>query len=334
MRDYLMHPTQPRGAADYPVDGWDLVHFGDSPRRWVGAADRELADRVEFSLLVRAMHLTPALLAAHYVERPETYAALVNTCPGCGSVGTGRTCKKCGRARSMVAEPRPWTKSAKTCLGWELDVIQRGLTPIPFGDWQRASGAAAKLAADEKVQELQQQSEVQVAMTGVWHDEATGLDIPVRSIVSYVPREGGTLDNALGSLSLVGDASHNVWAARAYARGAHVSAALKHSLHAVASGHPRPYHVWALCEREAPFVVGRRRASADLLQAGYTALADLMGAYARAVQSQTWPGFDPVNTNPIDSWTEFTLEPWMTQGTGGSAAYFALEATRYLQAVA
>ena len=55
-------------------------------------------------------------------------------------------------------------------------------------------------------------------------------------------------------------------------------------------------------------------------------MGQLLGAYARCLATRVWPAFDVSAPNSVNAWSEIYLEPWMTQGDGGTSTYFALGA--------
>jgi hypothetical protein len=326
----LAAPTQTRGALDYPISGWDLIDFGHSPDRWVNTPKPEKNDKPDFAELVRAMHLTPQLVPSHYLERPATYQAMFLVCPICSSISSAKICRACHHARVNTTETRPWTGTAKYCLAWAQDAARRGLRVISEGEWAKATAAVARLNADSEIADLASQSSRQVVLSGVWHDTATNLDIPIRSLLAYAPTGGRSHDDMLGSLSITRDASPSYWAGHAYHRGQHIVAALKQDLYAAATNDPRPTHVWVIVERDAPHILGRRRTTPEMLIAGRTALDDLMAAYAQCLKTGHWPAFDPLVPGAQESWSQFSLEPWMTQGDGRTAMYFGVTAVNGL----
>jgi len=317
-------PSQPRGAIDYPISAHDLIGFGRSPLRWVSAKPETEAAKPRASDLVRAMALAFPWLEGHYVRRPATFQYTYLECPKCQSTGSARVCRTCGRARVQRAEERPWSGASKYCVAWAVDMASRGLAAVPASDWDDADSMAKALQADRNIQELLTQSDVLKHYTGVWHDPATNLDIPIYGTVEIEPREGGTLDLALGSLRVSSDVSPYHWAAACYNSGQHIVAALAHGLHAVANGGARANHIWALVEGKEPFIIGRRRADAELLGKGVEILDALLTAYASCLKRGVWPPFDAAEPGSINAWTPVYLEPWMTQGDGTTGNYFAL----------
>ncbi len=325
----LRHPTQSRGAADYPLDAHDLIDFARSPARWVNAEPPDPDKRPGLLDLIEVMHLTPEHLKTHYAAVPATYQAMQLECPNCGSSGPARVCRKCSLTRRNTVAERPWNAAAGYCRKWLEDAASRKLTPIPHQQWEEAMLAAARLGADESVCTLLEQSTTQVALTGTWHDTTTNLSIPLRSVIAYAPNEGTALDHTLGSLHLAPDVSHGAWARTAYLQGKPIAAALDHALWEHHTEDDRPNHLWVVVEREHPFLVARRRASPELLANGKTALQDILGAYARCLKSGDWPAFDPSTGELLTPWSEVHLEPWMTQGDGGRHTFFALEAAAH-----
>jgi hypothetical protein len=320
----LAVPTQKRGGLDYPVDAWDLIQFGRSPDRWVNTPKPEPDERPDFSEIIRMLHLTPHLAPAHYIQRPATYTAMFNVCPTCGSASAARICRTCNQARTNVTEQRSWSHSAKYCASWTQDATSRHLRIVAMEQWEKAANAVARLNSDTEIADLLNQSTKQLALSGTWQDNETGLEIPLRALLSYAPTGGRSHDDKLGSLSVTRDASPLAWSAAAYNQGKHIAAALKQDLYAAATSDPRPTHVWVLVERDEPNIIGRRRTTPEMLIAGRTALDDLMAAYAKCLKTGTWPMFDPNLPGAQESWSQFHLEPWMTQGDGRAATYFGV----------
>lgn len=323
-------PVEQRGQPDYPISAWDLIDFGESPARWVKTPKPDDSEKVSFSEAVRLLHLTPELVSTRYAVRPETYEAMVLECPKCQSVGTGKICRACNAARRNVTKQRPWSAAAHYCSNWTEDQVKHMRRIIPHELHLRATQATTALQANAEVSTLLADSQVQAAIAGTWHDEDTGLDIPLRTLINYVPNEGSTRDDCTGTISMVRDTAPTQWTSMAYNRGHHIAAAFKHDLCCAAFHISRPHHLWVLIENVEPFLVGRRRTSPEMLQAGRTAYQDLLNAYARALAANTWPAFDPEAPGSLDAWPQFFLEPWMTQGDGKSDRFFGVSASNAL----
>jgi hypothetical protein len=319
-------PGQARGALDFPVSARDLIDFGRSPARWVATKPPQEEEKPSLNETVRLLHLAPGLLGRMYVIRPETYEAMVPRCPTCGSSGTGKVCRKCGLTRKNVTEQKPWHSAAEFCSKWTEEHTRHLHTIIPHPLYVQAEAIAAALEADVEINALSKASQLSVAMIGDWEDEDTGLTIPLRSVLSYLPVESEVRDDSFGSLSLVRDASPNAWAASAYAQGQHIAAAFKQDLANAATKGQRTHHLWVLAESEPPYLVARRRTTPELLATGRSAYVELIKAYARCLQAGEWPMFEPLVTGSIDSWAPLFVQPWMTQNNAQADRYFGVSA--------
>ena len=313
-----------RGDPKYPISITDLLRFGESPQRWVRTPRPEATPKPRSIQLIRCMLLAAGALPATYIRRPDQYESLVATCPGCGSVSPSKSCRTCNLTRVKVATTRDWAATADYCKKWTAERERHGARVIAPTAWDTAQGVKESLAADPNFRELMTDSRALCTIEGKWHDEETGLHIPIHTLVDFIPNEGSILDMTVGSLSLTADATHGQWASIAYSQGLHIRAAFKHALVAAATGDPRPTHLWCLCERTSPHIVGRRRSTPELLNTGRDTMQELLRAYATAVKTQTWPAFDPAIAGSVNAWTEVYLEPWMTQGAGVGGGYFAL----------
>jgi hypothetical protein len=319
-------PGVARGEMDYPVSARDLIEFGRSPARWVATKPPEEEEKPSLNETVRLLHLAPALLGRLYVIRPETYEAMVPRCPKCNSTGTGAVCRKCGLTRKNVTEQKPWHNAAEFCAKWTEEHTRKLHHIIPHRLSKEAEAIADALEADVEINALNKASQLSVAMVGEWEDEDTGLKIPLRGVLSYIPADTEVRDDSFGSLSLVRDASPNAWAASAYAQGQHIAAAFKQDLANVATKGQRTQHLWALAETEPPYLVARRRTTPELLATGRNAYGELIKAYARCLQAGEWPMFEPLVAGSIDSWAPLFVQPWMTQNTAQADRYFGVSA--------
>ena len=221
---------------------------------------------------------------------------------------------------------KDWTGSASYCTQWTAQQANAGRQVITGAQWDAADSMTKSLSADPCAQELRDQSTVLSLISGTWHDAATGLDIPVHCNLDFAPKSPGSLDMAIGSLTVTSDADLGTWTAIAYSHGMHIRAALKQALHAAATTDTRSTHLWCICERDEPFLTASRRATPELMTRANDTLAQLMDTYALCLSTQSWPAFDPSAAGSLTAWSQVFLEPWMTQGDAGAAGYFALGA--------
>ena len=304
----------------------DLIEFGYSPARWVQTPAEDASARVPFWEALVLVHLVPGLIKSRYAVRPEAYDGLVLRCPRCQSQGPGKVCRACGVARKNVTERRPWSAAAAYCKGW-AELHTKALRRIvPEELITRAQAASKRLLEDSELADLHENSDRNVAVAGVWLDDETGLKIPLRAVVSYVPIEGSLRDDALATVSVAMDAAPGAWAKQMWGRSKHLSAAFKQDLLAVARQGARPQHLWALVEPDPPYLTARRRATPELLSSARSTYAELLMAYARCLKSGVWPGFEADAKGSLDAWSPVYLEPWMTQGEARGDKLFAVDA--------
>ena len=321
----LAIPDQTRGERDYPLDGWDLIAFGRSPDRWVNTPKPEPDDKPDFGELVRMLHLTPQFAPAHYIQRPATYQAMFNVCPTCGSASAAKICRACNLPAPTSPSSAPGAPPPNTAPRGPRTPSAASLRIVPDGRLgqgrHRCRPAQRRHRNRRPAQPVHQPAQPHAASGTT---RKPNLDIPLRSLLSYAPAGGRSHDDKLGSLTITRDASPLPWAAAAYNRGKHIVAALKQDLYAAATNDPRPTHVWVLVERDEPHIIGRRRTTPEMLIAGRTALDELMAAYAKCLKTGLWPAFDPDLPGAQEAWSQFHLEPWMTQGDGGATAFFGV----------
>ncbi|MEI6780910.1 MAG: hypothetical protein WCQ21_08335, partial [Verrucomicrobiota bacterium] len=197
-----------RGDPKYPLGVSDLLRFGDSPRRWRLTPLATDPPKPRSIQLLRCMLLAAGALPATYVRRPDQYETLTATCPGCGSVSPSKVCRTCSLTRVKVATTRDWSANADYYKKWIEERERHGARVITPTAWDNAQGVKASLAADPNFQELVADSRALCTIEATWHDAETGLDIPLHTLVDFIPNEDSTLNMALGSLSLTADASH------------------------------------------------------------------------------------------------------------------------------
>jgi hypothetical protein len=325
--------VETRGGITHPMNVSDLAAFGRSPRRWRFWRPGENERPWTWQDIVRGYALVPAAAHAQYTPRPRTYPALVNTCPVCGSVGTGEACRKCGQRRKLVAAERAWVGTAEYCRKWTDATLKTGAYVIAADDYDRALAAVRALSTDPAIGSLYSPARVWQGLAATWHDADTGLEIPLRAVAQIIPDEGSVLDMAIGGIHVTRDAAPGPWAAQIMRGQYHLKAALILDLVNAALGEARSRYLWCIVETEAPFLVARREPEPDLLQSGRNAYQQLLAAYARCVKNDQWPAFDVLTTNVIDAWSGVAKEVWMADLDSHSCSLFGVDAGLALPAV-
>jgi hypothetical protein len=312
-----------RGTNDRRVGATDLIEFGRCPWRWRWGADPErfMADRGP--TLTEWLSFDEVSAKRYLVRRPDTYEAAKLECPRCQSEGPAKVCKKCGLRRKGVVRPRTWNSAAKVCAEWAQKVEEQRRTAIAPAEWDRALAGAESVRAEKCVMGLARGCDYLRTLFGTYEDESTGLQIPLWSRATLVPRSASARQPVLVSLVETRNADPSIWEGSAFATGAHIRAALLMELWNKLENEDCREHLWILVEKEAPRLVARRRASQELLKEGRTRLAELLAAYARALFDGHWPKFEPEGNDKLEAWQMCALQPWMTSGAGPHGGYFA-----------
>lgn len=318
----------PHGHPDRCLNAKDLIAFGYSPLRWQLAEPETEASKPTTTELARTLVLAGPDRVHPFVRRPDTIQAMRNTCPKCESRSPAKVCRSCGVARRNVVVEVPFGATVPECAQWIKGQEAQQRVTVTGNTFDLSAEVAAGLIADPLVAELKGCSDHLVLIRGLWQDNATGIKIPVESLIDLVPREGTAWDQSLCTVDVTQDCTPRLWAQRAQYRGLHVRAALAQALHAAVSETPRPQHLWALVEVGGGHMTGHRRASPDMILEGRSALQNLLAAYARCLQTGVWPAFDAAGTGGLDAWAEVHLEPWMIDPRQGGAGYFAVAANQ------
>jgi hypothetical protein len=313
----------PRGTPARVVSAGDLLEIGRCPARWVNTPEVEDFDAEHGATLLEVLALAPDLAQRWYVRRPDTYEAMLLRCPRCNSAGPAASCKKCGVRRRNVVEPRVWSTAAKQCATWQEEQEGRGRRTIAGPEYDRAAMGAAQLARDPAIMGLAEKGQVLPLAVGEWHDDATGLKIPVRARATIIPVEGHAMDNTVATVVPVRNADPTMWAAGIGAMGSHIRAALLVALANAAQPVPRTEVLWVLVEKEPPRIVARRRPAPEVLMDGRRLLELLLASYAHCLRTGKWPAFEDPGPAALDAWTRTAMEPWMTGGQGTDGGYFA-----------
>ena len=307
----LPAPTVARGDVSYPLDVYDLIAFKQCQRRWLKGPAYELHDRVSFGELLRALATGSPDLINTYAHRPADFMHTRNECPSCKSVSPAKVCRTCGLGRVSISEVREWNGSARFCSAWAAEQERLHLRIVYDDIWTRATAALACLEADPAVTELASGSSAQEYLTAVWHDSATGLNIPLRTVISNVPSQFGRYHDCLATLEVTYNSAPLAWNHPAMERGSHIAAAFRHMLHNASSGETRGTHCWIIVEKNAPHLVSRRSTTPELLAAGTTLVHSILAEYAQCLATGTWSTFDSASTEPPAAYTPVGYESWM-----------------------
>ncbi len=317
LQNYHTQDAKP-GEAAFVMSAGTLRDFAACPARWIAGFKHSDATGKKWRELVQCRVFNPDQFARQFAVRPDTYTVRVLQCPCCKSISEAAICRKCGLRRAPQVLERPWAGGADYCKKWAAAVEQRQQTAIRPDEDTDSRAAADRLAQDPIIAAWRSACDHLVWVAAEWHDAATGLTIPVRTLIPYVPRPGSEFDNALGALKITRDASHGPWRRLAYYANYHTRAAWCLDLYAAATGDQRSRFYFVVSENVPPYEPARRCLSPTFLQLGRREYETMLAAYCACLSTRTWPSYD-LRTGGPDSWTLVETEPWMHQGEATSA---------------
>lgn len=297
-----------RGDARLAMSPSSLKAFGQCPARWRAGYNPPDTEAKAFGSLVDCLALTPELFAARYAVHPANYQASGMECPKCKTVTDAKSCRKCGCERVTVSVTKEWNFNADVCEAWRVQQGKREIvSPAQLDEAQKA---VAALMRDEVIKAFLSASDRQVMVTAEWHDEATGIVLPVRCLMDLVPRVGTEFDKSLGDLKTTRSAALKSFTRYAFTMGYHIQGAFDLDMFVAATGQDRCNWCFVLQENYPPFQTGKRLLSEDFLTLGRVQYRQLLASYCACLKSGVWPGYDDTD-EAIQGWSLLAPEPWM-----------------------
>lgn len=155
-------------------------------------------------------------------------------------------------------------------------------------------------------------SDTQVWLAGEWHDEPTGLVVPVRGLVDIAPRAESEFALCLADLKTTRSAAVLPWQRWCYQARYHWQAALYIALWNAATGEERNTFCFIVQENFAPWQTGKRMLSQDFLTLGTAEYRAALANYCQCLKHDRWPGYDDTD-EAIQSWSLVQPEPFMAE---------------------
>jgi hypothetical protein len=306
--EYHNHHDQ-RGKADFPMSPSALKEFGRCPARWVAGYVSPESCALEWGSLLDCLVLTPELFESRYAVHPEQYVAKVMECPSCRGQAQSRRCTACKVDRVGIEVAREWDGKAAHCKAWKLANVDK--IQIAEAKLLEAEAAKAALMSDGIIASFIEASDKQRKVTAEWHDEATGLVVPVRCLIDLLPRSDTEFAKCAGDLKTSFTAAVQPFNRNVHKFAYHVQAALDLDLLVAATGEDR--NTWCLVVQEsyAPWQTGKRMLSQDYIELGRVAYQKLLRLYCQCLKSGFWPGYDDTD-EAIQGWSLCAPEPWMS----------------------
>ena len=273
-----------RGSAEFIMSSSSLRAFAECPQKWFNGFEFPDSKATEWGRLLDVCLLTPDEFLKLYSIKPSTYRD------------------------AKTGEEKPWNANSNVCKAWKD--AQEGKECVSDAKLEEVRQAIARLRADEIIAAWCAACDTQVLVEAEWHDEPTGLVIPIRCLIDFVPRNDTEFAKCVGDLKTTCNAKPQAWQRWAFTAGYHVQGAFNLDLLAAATGEDRNTFCFILSESSAPWQTGKRMLSEDFKELGRAEYKRHLRNYAACVKSGRWPGYDD-NDEAAQGWTVVSPEPWM-----------------------
>jgi hypothetical protein len=281
-RNYCLQSYR-RGDACYVMSRSDLMEFAICPLRWRrGAKADDSIDSTEWGSLVDCIVLDEDRFDSRFAIKPETYP-------------------------SEKGGEKPWSGNSTWCKEWIRE--QGDKICITNETWRDAFSAADRLKKDLIIGPLLETSDFQVYVTAEYHDEKTGIVVPVKALIDIVPRK--SLACSLIDSKTARDANPAQWGRVVNARGYHVQAALHLDCYNSATGEDRDEFRHIVQENFAPYEVSKPNLDSSFINLGRARYIDALKLYAKCLKSNSWDSYDDLQRENYDGWPVVSPEAYM-----------------------
>jgi exodeoxyribonuclease VIII len=303
-------PHVERGDARLIVSSSMLREFGHCPARWKAGYVSPDSKAKDYGSLLDCRALTPSQFEKRYMVQPLTYKATILQCPKCGSETTSAKCMKCKCERELVTIDKEWTNQAQACKDWNDAQKEAGKQVVSPKQVEDCDMALVRMMEDEAIKAYHECSDKQVWLAAEWNDERTGLVIPVKCLLDYVPRLGTEFAGTLGDLKSARTAAVQPWSRDCFKRGYHIQGSLYRDIYVAATGEDRNTWCFIIQENYPPYQTGKRILSQDFMALGRQQYESLLSRYCQCLKTGHFPGYDD-NQNSIQGWGVIEMESYM-----------------------
>ena len=297
--------TAERGSREFVMSSSALrAVFAKCPDAWRSGWSLPESASFEYGSLFDCLVLTPELFQARYIVQPSTY-------------------KAAGAKKADPEEDKPWNNNATFCRDWKAAQKAAGKIVVSNSELAEAQTAARRLFADEQIKTFLDACEKQVWIKAEWHDEATGLIIPVQCLIDLAEKEVPLTEQSIGDLKTTKNAALLPWARWARFAGYDVQAAWNLDLFNAATGRDLKTFRFVLSESEAPYQPARRYMTQDggdpemdegsSLVSGRRQYKKMLADYCRSLKNGFWPGYDDTDESSSSGWSVVPTDPYEEQ---------------------
>jgi hypothetical protein len=262
----------------------------ESPFEWINQKEEVSTGAMQHGSLVDCLLFTPDCYETLYSIVPETYPAK-------------------GSRKDDPPIDKPWTTKATYCQEWEDGVRAQGKTPIKSVDLNTANCAIRRLNERPVIRELLESSDFQVCVSADWHDEVTGLVVPIKCLIDIVPHGKSFLADLKTARSLNRRDYNRSFFDNGYAS----QCALYLDAYNIATNESRNEFRHIISKNSSPFECAARYVSDEFIQIGRTFYRHALALYCQCLGNNNWPGIDEFQPSreAIGGWDVIQPEAWM-----------------------
>lgn len=327
-REYhALKEKHPRGSPEFVMSPSSINAFAFNPSRWKRGWSPPDSAAKRWGNLLDCRTLTPELFAASYAVEPETYTETGMKCPACGSITDSKSCRECKETRIPVPVSKPWRYGAKITDLWKQKQTDAGLIVTSPADMLKCDAAIKRLFevvdGDDTVQRWYDASDRQVLVTGQWHDEETGLIVPLSCLLDFAPRKDSEFSDSLGDLKAVMSGNELKFKRQAFGFGWHRQGAFDMDMFNAATGEQRTTWAFIIQENFDPWEPNRAIYGQDneMGQPGFLTLGrekqfggykGILELYCKCLKTGKWPGYNATDET-VQGWCVLRPDVFMAE---------------------
>lgn len=260
----------------------ELKKFAQCPRRWLIGTEEDSSDALDFGALVDCIALTPERFEQVYTICPTHYTAV-------------------GKKKDDQPEQKPWNWNANYCKEWREQEEAAGKIVVKSEHSSDAWTAVKRLTQEQHIADFLKASRRQVWVNVEWHDEETGLVVPVKCLLDLVPDPKSEFGDTLADLKTTCNASYRAWCKQVFNESWHTQAALYLDAYNIATGLKYRNFEHIISESFAPYEPTHRMLSSEFLQLGRHDYQEQLKDYCRCLKTGNFRGYDCAIAEP-ESW--------------------------------
>lgn len=278
-----------RGDPRYCMSRSELMRFAFCPHGWLeGGQSDEETKSTEWGTLVDTMLLRPGAFLTDYVVLPATYPD------------------------SKTGEPKKWNMNATYCKDWVEGLESDGHIVIKPHVHAEAIKAKSRALADPEVLDILANSKNQVLVYAEYHDEATGVVVPLKALLDVVPpTDHPKWGKAIGDLKTGMSAHPSAWPKAVHQHDYDAQGWLYLQMYKAATGEDRESFFHIVQDNWAPYEIGRRILTTEFLDIGRDKIMHALQYYARCLKQNRWPGYDDDAKDQYHGFSFCKPEEWM-----------------------